>query len=185
MGETRASGTLFEAVAACHAADRQTFGTIVVVALRIALNRGTCRGSSTDPVCSRRNSAAPEKSLEADETLAGLVQVVGRNSNRSCGQSHGVRRVGGRRGCQTHVSLAVLQSYANFSFGLRAASAAVSFPRHDLYEAAHGHTAGLDSPGLVAALVAVLASWEMTPCAQLTEPIYLFLRPPPPTVLLH
>lgn len=37
VGETRASGTLFEAVAACHAADRQTFGTIVVVALRIAL----------------------------------------------------------------------------------------------------------------------------------------------------
>ena len=58
----------------------------------------------------------------------------------------------------THVSPAVLQSSGWFSFGRQAAIAALSFPRH-LYEAAHGHTAVLDTDlvqGLVPALVCIM-----------------------------
>jgi hypothetical protein len=47
---------------------------------------------------SRRHSASPEKSLEADETIGALVQA------ESCVHRVTECEFGGRRGCQTHVS---------------------------------------------------------------------------------
>ena len=137
----------------------------MVVALRIALDPryfppwlDGCPlrvGSQGRPRASKAShSAAPETSWECVETLAALGRASNNNCDPAATESRGAQWAdGGRRRCRTHVSPAAQQSYANFSFGLRAAGAVLSFPRHDLYEAAHGHTAGLDSPGLVDALV--------------------------------
>jgi hypothetical protein len=97
LGETSASGTLFEAVLpachAVHATDRQSFGNIVVVALIIALvpryfPRWLCGCALRAGVTRPRRKRA----WESLETLAALVQASWWDSILILrGQSHGVR----------------------------------------------------------------------------------------------